>query len=103
MLGRRCVGTAASSVRRQQQRLRLLLVGSSPSPPLLKQQQLGVARWQSSCPATTTVPRPNKPFEKIIIANRGEIACRIIRTARKMGVRRLAWRGSPYVRVCGVM
>ncbi|MCB1689151.1 MAG: acetyl/propionyl/methylcrotonyl-CoA carboxylase subunit alpha [Halioglobus sp.] len=29
-------------------------------------------------------------FEKILIANRGEIACRIIRTARKMGIRTVA-------------
>ena len=25
-------------------------------------------------------------FKKILIANRGEIACRIIRTAKKMGI-----------------
>ncbi len=29
-------------------------------------------------------------FEKILIANRGEIACRIIRSARKMGIRTVA-------------
>ena len=29
-------------------------------------------------------------FKKILIANRGEIACRIIRTARRMGIRAVA-------------
>ncbi|HIJ63916.1 MAG TPA: acetyl/propionyl-CoA carboxylase subunit alpha, partial [Rhodospirillaceae bacterium] len=29
-------------------------------------------------------------FKKILIANRGEIACRVIRTAQKMGIRTVA-------------
>ena len=34
--------------------------------------------------------KSSPPFEKILIANRGEVACRIIRTCRSMGIKTVA-------------
>jgi propionyl-CoA carboxylase alpha chain len=40
---------------------------------------------------TTKAPAEGLPmFQKILIANRGEIACRVIKTARKMGIKTVA-------------
>ena len=41
-------------------------------------------------PAKKAAPKRAKMFKKILIANRGEIACRVIRTAKLMGIKTVA-------------
>lgn len=40
--------------------------------------------------ATTTTAVEARPFNAVLVANRGEIACRVIRTLKEMGIRSIA-------------
>ncbi|KAI8062899.1 carbamoyl-phosphate synthase L chain, ATP binding domain-containing protein [Gongronella butleri] len=65
--------------------------GNTPTPNISVTSTLRLPKaTDATLGVSPSVPEFKKTFNKLLVANRGEIACRIIKTARKMGIRTVA-------------